>query len=390
MRIGRAAGNPGQPHRLRRLGRSGNSVRPLPRSRQVNPTRRAADTAAPHALVGKDGSHMHRVSTPHVSDAVRQLRMWVTIAATLLGVCCGVQMLTYAFAAYTDSRFEEVRTVKADKPLRVVVASAPEPAPAHDESGVVGGVRTTQVENGKAAAETTRVHSATDAVLKRSSDIACGVGVISAVMLAILTILGVAVAGGASIPGVERVTTACVWSLVLALLCLPWQRVMPGLGVPGIFAAYADMTTTIDTKAIGSSTFGSLALFMQWIAAPLAAMFTAMGVGLWFRAGVERGIIVTSPSQLDRAVEREVELIQKRGVASSAPKSVGALHQAIGSTGESESSHRGAPPGTLSAVERALNEAAAIATSAAHPEEPGITRRRIPRTVADADFKRPI
>mgnify|MGYP003460276708 CR=1 FL=1 len=34
--------------------------------------------------------------------------------------------------------------------------------------------------------------------------------------------------------------------------------------------------------------------------------------------------------------------------------------------------------------------AAAVATSAAHPDEHGITRRRIPRTVADADFKRPI
>lgn len=332
---------------------------------------------------------MHRAPQPHVSDAVRQLRTWVTIAATLVGVCCGVQMLTYAFAAFTDARFEEVRTVKADKPLRVVISPG-EPAANESEPGVVGGMRTAQIESGKAAAETTRVRGATDVVLKRASDIACGVGIIAAVMLAILTMLGVAVAGGGSIPGVERVTTACVWSLVLGVLCVPWQRVMPGLGVPGIFAAYADMTSIIDTHAIHGASAGSFALLMQWIAAPLAAMFTAMGVGLWFRAGVERGIIVTSPSQLDRAVEREVEMIQKRGVASSAPKSVGALNQAIGDRGDSDASNRGAPAGTLSAVERALNEAAAIATSAAHPDEPGITRRRIPRTVADSDFKRPI
>ena len=335
---------------------------------------------------------MHRAPQPHVSDAVRQLRMWVTIAATLLGVCCGVQTLTYCFAAFTDARFEEVRAVKQDRPLRVV-NSLSEQASGESEPGVVGGMRTAQIEGGKAAIEMTRVRGATDVVLKRASDIACGVGIISAVMLALLTMLGVAVAGGGSIPGVERVTTACVWSLVLGLMCVPWQRVMPGLGVPGIFAAYVDMTNIIDTHAIHGASAGSFALLMQWVAMPLVAMFTAMGVGLWFRAGVERGIIVTSPSQLDRAVEREVEMIQKRGVASTAPKSVGALNQAIGNTsGESSSDdlRRGAAAGTLSAVERALNEAAAIATSAAHPDDSGITRRRIPRTVADADFKRPI
>ena len=58
---------------------------------------------------------------------------------------------------------------------------------------------------------------------------------------------------------------------------------------------------------MAAATFGSLALLMQWIIAPLTAMFTAMGVGLWFRAGVERGIIVTSPSQLDRAVEAALD-----------------------------------------------------------------------------------
>ena len=168
---------------------------------------------------------------------------------------------------------------------------------------------------------------------------------------------------------------------------------MPGLGTPGIFAAYADMTQTIESKMVGGASAGSFALLMQWVGAPLVAMFTALGVAMWFRAGVERGIIITSPSELDRAVEREVGIIQKRGVASSAPKAVGALHQAIGSSGSAPEApaddRRGAPPGTLSAVEQALEQAAQLASIANSPA-PDMPRRRSPRGVADGDFRRPI
>ena len=335
---------------------------------------------------------MQRNAKPHVSDAIRQLRSWVTIACTVLALCCAVQMLVYAFAAYTDARWDDVHTPRpADKTLRVVGAtnneSAGAPTPSSNEP--TGGVRTNMAESSKPA-PLMRVKSIDDARMKRSSDFACAVGVIASVTLAMLTMLGVAVAGGGSVPGVERATTACVWSIVLGLLCLPWQRIMPGLGMPGIFGAYADMTGAIESKMLGGASAGGIALAMQWVGAPLVAMFAALGVAMWFRAGVERGIIITSPSELDRAVEREVGMIQKRGVASSTPKAVGALNQAFGSGGTEEpDGRRGAPAGTLSAVERAMEEAAELAAIANHPA-PDMPRRRIPRGVADGDFRRPI
>jgi hypothetical protein len=303
---------------------------------------------------------MNPTQQPHVSDAIRQVRSWVTIACAVLAICCATQMLVYAFAAYTDCRWDEVKAPRADKPLRVVGAPA---AGAPADQHVAGGVRTNLADTGPSQAA--RVPSSHDLLMRRLSDAASGAGLIASLTLAILTMMGVAIAGGGCVPGVERVTTSCVWSIVIGLLCLPWSRLLPGMGVPGIFASYADMAQAIDSRSIGGASVGSFALTMQWVGAPLLAMFTVLGVAFWFRAGVERGIIVTAPSEFDRAVEREVAMIQKRGVASSTPKAVGALNRAIGS-----------------AVENA--------DSADPDADLGITRRRPQRGVADGDFKRPI
>src|SRR5205814_152574 len=118
----------------------------------------------------------------------------------------------------------------------------------------------------------------------------------------------------------------------------------------------------------------------QWIVAPLIGAFAATGVALWFRAGVERGVIVLAPSELDRAVDREVEQIRKRGVTSAGPKAIGALNHAIGD-GERR---RPAAVGTLSAVERALEDSELVGAGLS------ATGRRKPRGVVDEDFKRPI
>src|SRR5205085_1393842 len=157
-------------------------------------------------------------SKPHVSDAIRQLRVWVTIGACLLALCCAAQMSVYAFAAYTDVRWEEIRTVKSDKTLKVVGTPAAEqvPAPAEaDPTRIVGGIRG-GTEPPKSI-EVTRVHGSAEFWMSRVSGIAAAAGILASVCLAVLTMLGLVIAGGGCVPGVERVTRACVWSLVLSL-----------------------------------------------------------------------------------------------------------------------------------------------------------------------------
>jgi len=253
--------------------------------------------------------------------------------------------------------------------------------------GVVEQPAAKSADEKQKSVEVNRVRSTADLWMRRASDAAAGAGVISAFVLCVLTMLGVVVAAGGCVPGVEKATTGAVWSLILTLMCMPWQRIMPGLGVPGIFASYGDMTHLIDTPSAGGA---SVAILAQWVGAPLIAMFASLGVGMWFRAGVERGVIITAPSELDRAVEREAGIIAKRGVATSAPKAIGALNHAIGAgvMDSAPTGSRGAPAGTLSAIERELNERGLGSASG----DGGVAtkKRSSSRSVADEDFKRPI
>lgn len=325
---------------------------------------------------------------PHISEAIKQLRVWVTACAVLLGACAGVQMLVYGFVQYTDVRFAKVEQTKVSGPLRVVIA--PEPGGSEQDATTLAGSHprsepgaTSSRLDGRASTTTvqTRALSEADRWLERLGTIACGFGVLSTVCLTIFCGLGVAVAGGGNVPGVERVVTASAWSLMLTLLCIPWHAIAPNLGIPGVFVGYGAMTNAADLAIINGQPFGSIAALAQWVAAPLIAMFTALGVCLWFRAGVEKGVIITSPSELDQLVAREAELIAKRGVSASAPKAVGALHRAIGEE-----------PVTATAVERAIEEASRSAGTLAADAltATGPVRKPQARSVVDADFKRPI
>lgn len=270
---------------------------------------------------------MNRYAQPHVSAAVKQLRGWVTLCATVVALCGLTQAFVFAFVQYTDVRFAEVRAVKAEAPLRVVAAGA---AVNGAEQEVGSGVRGLH-EGSKGSVAIAREKTAFDNLLRRASGTACSIGTLSVLGLCVFSFMGVAVAGGGEVPGVERVVTSAAWSLVMAFLVLPWGEVMPSLGVPGIFAGYEMMVSAVEThQAAGGAVIGNIGAILQWVAMPLVAGFAATGVCLWFRSGVEKGVIITAPSQLDRAVEREASTLARRGGAPSAPRSVGALNRAIG------------------------------------------------------------
>ena len=66
-------------------------------------------------------------------------------------------------------------------------------------------------------------------MLHRASVLACGIGGFAAIALMLMCMMGVAVAGGGAVPGVERVVTAAVWSIILAGLAVPVGDLMPSL-----------------------------------------------------------------------------------------------------------------------------------------------------------------
>jgi hypothetical protein len=196
---------------------------------------------------------------------------------------------------------------------------------------------------------------------------------------------------------VERAVTAAVWSMMLCVLCLPWSRALPGLNVQGVFASFNDMTWALDARGPGLPVSVPLGMVMQWIAAPACGFLAAVGVAIWFRAGVERGVVVLSPTELERQVVKEAEMIQKRGVAASTSKASRVLNQAMGEGGGGRPA-RGAPAGTLSAVEKAINERGLVGAGASGGASGGageaparpIARGKLSGGVADEDFRRPI
>jgi hypothetical protein len=320
-------------------------------------------------------------TTPHVSSALAQLRGWVTVVATVVCLCGLVQAGVFAFANYTNVRQEEIKQARASKgPPRVVGAVPVESVPAD-----VAELRE-RVASGSETAKAATVpdpnqgKSAADALMSRTSAIACGVGTLACFGLCVLTLLGVVVAGGANVVGVEKTVTAGVWSVVLAMLCVPWADALPSLRVPGIFASYAVMTAAIDGG--GSAMVSGMAMYVQWLGMPIGAALVAVGVCVWFRAGVERGVIVTAPSQLDRAIEREAAELSKQGVSKGVTRSVGALNQAIG---EIPATGRPAAGGGL---EQAIENAAGTAGAIAKDVAPSLLASGGGRGVADSGYKR--
>jgi len=295
---------------------------------------------------------------PHVSVALRQIRGWITLAAVLVVVAGITQALTFGFVHYTDIRTVELRTTP-NAELSVVGAPGPLQGPGAvveipdvAAQAATGGVRTHALARAQAA-EVNTARTGWDTVLARASALACSIGALAALALLALTMLGAVVAGGGAVPGVERVVTSAIWSLVLAVLSVPLRDILPSLPVPGVFAGYDSLT---QRSGLWSSTgVGAASTLAQWVVAPLLASGAAAMICLWFRAGVARGVIITSVSELDEMADREMANITRRGVRNAVGKSVGALHRALGEDA----------PVQCHPAEDAVDEATEIASSLA-------------------------
>ena len=103
----------------------------------------------------------------------------------------------------------------------------------------------------------------------------------------------------------------------------------------GIFGSYEQMV--LDSEAVNGTGNGSIGFLLTHLGLPMAALITALLVALRFWAGASQGVIVTSVSELDQAIDREISAVRAHGPSSNiGPRSVGVLNQAVG--------ERGAPP----------------------------------------------
>lgn len=268
---------------------------------------------------------------PHVSAAIVQLRLWVWMAAAVLVLSATTELLVFGFVHYTDVRWTVLEGRGADRvPAEVVRAVAPKDLarPAATDPAA------------PKPADVNRVPTAADRTMALAIQLASTAGVIAALWLMALSLLGVIVGAGCSVPGIERSVTAGAWSIVLALLCLPLKDILPSLPWRGIFGSYAEMTGASEAvRASAAASVGGMGavggvgivqLLVTYVGMPLTVVVGGVFVAVWFRTGVERGMILTTAQQIDEALERELATVRARGIATKAPRAMSALTRTIG------------------------------------------------------------
>lgn len=269
---------------------------------------------------------------PHVSKALRHLRFGVTVSGAALSLALVLQLLVFAFVHFTDARWTELEPPKQNtRELRVVRSNT-------DTAKSLSGAGSKVADKAPAAeaeaaptqtAQVNRVLNRNDVWMHGASDLARTVGSLAVIVLAIAMFQAVVVAGGASVPGVERVVTAGSWSFVLALVCLPVAGMLPGVPFAGALPSYEWLTTSSEAIREGSPIRPSWGEFYgSALLVPMIAIAVTGLLVLRFHLGVEQGVIATNVSELDEKLHREMSSI-KLG-ATSAPRSVGALNRAIG------------------------------------------------------------
>src|SRR5690606_8301488 len=187
------------------------------------------------------------------------------------------------------------------------------------------------------AAATMKSPSKWSPMLEQFSTLAVVIGIVSTIAMAWFVTVGAVVAGGGSVPGVERAVRAMAWAMLLALFAMPWAATVPSMPFAGVFGDYAAMVAASD--AVDAGTAAVAPLLANHLVLPIVALVLAGVVALNFRAGVERGVIVTSVSELDQAIEREMEQIKARGIGSNVgmgARTIGTLNRAIGDSAGGE------------------------------------------------------
>lgn len=309
-------------------------------------------------------------SKPHISPALFALRNWVTAAAILVAIGSLTQLLIFSIAKFTEARTDQLE----GQPNNAIVqprAAAPPAAPAPADSRETASAQpqksrpATHGANARLRGEPVdpnTVRSVTDRNMELATAAIGAMGLISLIVLLSTTALGAAVASAGAVPGVEYSVRAFVWTGVILGLCTPWADLAGTTMYDGVFCSYATLTRAADT--------GGGAANVSHIIVPTVTLVLAGLVAFWFRRGTVAGIILTTLSEVDEALEREMAAIRARGVGRLNPGGRGdVIQQAI-------------------APERVAVPEAPVAASH-RVERRSMTDRRVAREV-DEEFKRPI
>lgn len=277
------------------------------------------------------------IPVPHVSPALRHIRLSVTVSGWIVGLSLFVQVLTWALVNYTDMRLVRVEpaakeyeptVVRKTPPKRPEVRSLTgyEPRAAEEEPVEAAAPIRANIEP---APDANRATSRYDVWFRVQHQVALVTGVAGCLALVVNLAVGTVVAAGASIYGMRRVVSAQAWSMALLALCLPWERLAAEFPFGGVFTAYQTMTGASDAYALGSpSAMPGLLFYGRFFLLPAAAIAATTLIGLRFASGIETGIVATGPTPEELAIDAEASN-RKAGSLMGAGRIGGALESTL-------------------------------------------------------------
>ena len=255
---------------------------------------------------------------PHVSSALAHLRAGVIACAAVFGLSLAGHVVIWSLVHFTEARTTQAGRDEPPPPLRVVESAGKgEATPSPRE-----------LAEGPPLAEVNVVPGEADIFLRRGTMLVHAAGVISAMLWVLLVAQGVVIAGGAGVPGVQKVISASTLAGICALAALPLWRAMPELDYRGVFISYRTLVEQSLAVRQGGPDASPMALYAQHLLLPLALLAGVITSVMRFLSGIEAGFIVQSVSELDERIEREIRAAKLGQLAS--PRAVGALNAALG------------------------------------------------------------
>jgi hypothetical protein len=245
---------------------------------------------------------MASVQSPFISIALSRLRRGVGGCCLLIAISLITQILVFGVAAFMDVRHETIEAPAA--PATIVSAEAAA------RTQPLGSIDARPLESPAAAKVDSEpvnpniMRTRQDTIMQKASAIAMTAGKIAMIMLLPMLMVGVMLSAASATPGVEKVVSSFMWSLMVGLLVLPMGGM---LGLPweyGGLVPYEHMTQHVDVQMVEGQ-WGSMTFHARFALLPLACLAGIGLVGLRFSNGVVAGIIPKEDLRIDPTLERE-------------------------------------------------------------------------------------
>lgn len=254
--------------------------------------------------------------TRHSALALAQLRNSVAACCWVVGVALLIQIVTWSLSSFTDLRYQKIEATTAAAPPKVL-------SPEEVRRQAIHSSQDGPVALDRNATEVNRVFSRYDRYFMIQTDLASGLGILASVALLPLLALGVVLAAGASVPGVERTVSSFVWAIVVTMLVLPLGSFIEAMPFNGIFANYESMMREVEVFRAGDG--GGVIFFGKYLLLPVACMAGIAAIGLRFRSATFAGLMPREDFRLDPELEKEVANTKATSLVGGGGRTAGAF-----------------------------------------------------------------